>query len=397
MLRLPRSYVPSCLRLLPWLALCPVSCSNDPRADGESSGEAHEDGGLAGEVRHDASTAVRETGAQCGDGKDNDRNGKTDCDDASCQNAAKCASDGKPDVSYSNDGGSDACSTARADGIPRKLPVDVVWVIDDSLSMLDDITRVQQNMATFAQSLVQAGLDDYHIIVLNEPSLTAGAPWDAAVLGLDPARFFPVSVIAFNDCLTPTLASFSSWSGNLRPEAALHFIMVTDDNSLLSWSDFDAQMSMLVEGKPYTMHAIVDPPEHCLGSTRPGTAYWEAAESTGGQQRSICEADWLPTFKAIEDSIQSTAVLPCEFDIPEAAAGQTYDRTSVNVQHTLDGTSTPFKRKGSPDDCGTEVGWYYDDPANPMQVRLCPAACTRIETQGGAINIDFVCEDMVYL
>jgi hypothetical protein len=290
-----------------------------------------------------------------------------------------------------------ACSTAHGEGLSRKLPVDVVWVIDDSLSMLDDITRIQDNMAAFAQSLVQAGLDDYHIIVLNEPTLTLGAPWDASALGLDASRFFPVSVVAWNDCFTPALVSFDMYSANLRPDAALHFIMVTDDNSLMQWSDFKTQMEADLGGRKFTVHAIVDPPEHCLGSTQPGTAYWEAAMDTGGQQRSICEADWLPTFTALESSIQSTAVIPCQYQIPVPSDGQTYDRSAVNVQHVLDGTSTPFKRKASSADCGSETGWYYDDPTDPTQVLLCPAACALTDKQGGSINIDFVCNGQVFL
>ncbi len=63
----------------------------------------------------------------------------------------------------------------------------------------------------------------------------------------------------------------------------------------------------------------------------------------------------------------------------------------------LDDTSTPFKRKSSVDDCGTDTGWYYDDPDAPTQVLLCPAACDLTDQQGGSINIDFVCNGQVFL
>jgi hypothetical protein len=400
MLGISRQFMFRAAGLLPLaasLASLASGCSSDSPVHGDPGDDGEPDGGFTGSIRTDGSVpSAHETGTQCGDGKDNDKNGKTDCDDPSCASAAKCDTN-KPPVVTTNDGGDDACSTARSDGVPHKLPVDVVWVIDDSASMLDDITRVQQNMATFAQSLVQAGLDDYHIIVLNEPALTLGAPWNAAALGVDASRFFPLSVVAWNDCFTPALSAFSMYSADLRPEAALHFIMVTDDNSLMLWPSFKGQMDSLLGGKAYTVHAIVDPPQHCLGSTRPGTVYWDAAAATGGQQRSICEADWLPTFKALEDSIQSTAIIACQYDIPEPSDGQIYDRSAVNVQHVLGDTITPFKRKASVDDCGAEPGWYYDDPKNPTQVLLCPAACTMVESAGGSINIDFVCESMVYI
>lgn len=373
-------------------------CSSDDSPAGSDSPAGEQDTEDGGTTRRDAGNApTKETGAQCDDGLDNDKNGKTDCEEPACKSAASCAGDAGPKVIYSNDGGDDACSTARADGEPRKAPVDVVWVIDDSFSMLDDIMRVQQNMASFAKSLIDVGLDDYHIVVLNEPTLTLAAPWDAMALGLDPARFFPHPVVAFNDCFTPTVLTAADWSADLRPDAALHFIMVTDDNSLMSWSDFKAQMDPLLGGRDFTVHAIVDPPQHCLTSTQPGTAYLEAAMATGGTQASICEADWTPTFTAIEDSIQTSAIIPCAYEIPEPSGGQMYDRTSVNVQHVLDGMSAPYKRKDSLDACASEAGWYYDNPETPTQVLLCPAACAEVEQQGGSINIDFVCKAQVYL
>lgn len=370
-------------RALPLRGLClslllPLACSSDAKV-GSNPLETRED---------DGGSARTDSGAPTDSGRSNPD---------SCRGTSCDAGTHAHDAALDDPGDSGACKIARGDGISRKLPVDIVWVIDDSLSMLDDITRIQQNMASFAQSLVQVGLDDYHIIVLNEPTLTLAPPWDATALGLDPMRFFPVSVVAFNDCLTPTVASFSSWSGDLRPDAALHFIMVTDDDSLMSWPDFKAQMDPLLDGRKYTVHAIVDPPEHCLGSTRPGTAYWEAAAATGGQQRSICEGDWSPTFTAIEDSIQSTAQIPCSYAIPDLGYGQTYDWMQVNVQHTLDGASTPFRRKVSEDDCAADTGWYYDNADAPTQVLLCPAACSEVEQQGGSISIEFVCDGPVYL
>ncbi|MDB4984996.1 MAG: hypothetical protein JWN04_174 [Myxococcaceae bacterium] len=393
MLGLSRDFMSGASALL---SLFLLACSADPTGQ-DGTPEEPSDGGT---THSDGGASTRETALQCADGLDNDHNGKIDCADPSCKVAQNCGSSaGRGDAGTSIAGdASDACSTIHGDGLARKLPVDIVWVIDDSLSMLDDITRIQQNMATFADSLIQAGLDDYHIVVLNEPSLTLGAPWDANTLKLDATRFFPVSVVAWNDCFTPVLASFSMWSADIRPEAALHFIMVTDDNSLMQWPDFKMQMDTLLGGRKFTVHALVDPPQHCLGSTQPGTVYWEAAMATGGQQRSICEADWLPTFTAIESSIQTTAVIPCEYDIPVPSDGQTYNRSDVNVQHVLDGTATRFKRKLKLEDCGSETGWYYDDVLAPTQVLLCPAACALTDQQGGSVDIEFVCDpDQIYL
>ncbi|MFT3927804.1 MAG: hypothetical protein QM778_35075 [Myxococcales bacterium] len=358
------------------------ACSADPNPGTvvpDYPGSSRDGGGDGDGDLSDA----KETAKQCNDGKDNDDDGLSDCDDSDCEGVKACADNPGKFVSDSG-----ACNTAHGDGVARSAPVDIVWVIDDSFSMLDDIMRVQQNMASFAMSLVKAGLD-YHIVVLNAPA----AAWDAKTLGLEPARFLAVDAVTFNVCYTPAVGSFSSYSSMLRPDAALHFIMVTDDNDVMSWADFKSQMDTLVKGRKYTVHAIVDPPEHCATSTRPGTVYIDGAKATGGVQKSICEADWSPTFTAIENSIQKTAVIPCEYDIPEPTGGETYDRTKVNVLHSLNGTTTPFMRKASMADCGSDKGWYYDNPDDPKQVLLCPMACTFAESEGGSINLEFVCDE----
>jgi hypothetical protein len=383
---LPERFVALILPLSLGFAAC---AADDAGASATLLGPSTPPGSDA-QVAVDAGPALpsREDVALCGDQADNDRDGLFDCQDPDCISAPGCGRDGGTSTLDS----STACNTAHGDGVVTKTPVDVVWVIDDSLSMLDDITRVQQNMAAFASSLIMAGLD-YHIIVLNEPALTLGAAWDANQLHVDPTRFFPLSVIAWNDCYTPAVDSFAQWSSHLRPDASLHFIMVTDDNSFMSWTDFQTRMSGLLSGRHFTVHAIVDPPQHCLTSSQPGSVYWEGAMATGGQQRSICEADWTPTFAAIQDSIRATAVIPCQYAIPEPTGGATYDRSKVNVQYVANGTTTRFMRKPSMDGCGSDQGWYYDNPQNPTQVLLCPAACTFAEKQGGSINVEFVCNE----
>jgi hypothetical protein len=35
-------------------------------------------------------------------------------------------------------------------------------------------------------------------------------------------------------------------------------------------------------------------------------------------------------------------------------------------------------------DCGTQQAWYYDDPAMPTRIMLCPAACTSVRGDANA-------------
>jgi hypothetical protein len=46
--------------------------------------------------------------------------------------------------------------------------------------------------------------------------------------------------------------------------------------------------------------------------------------------------------------------------------------------------------------CGDKVGWYYDDPAKPTTVVLCPKACESVAA-GGSVDIAFGCKPIILL
>ena len=88
-------------------------------------------------------------------------------------------------------------------------------------------------------------------------------------------------------------------------------------------------------------------------------------------------------FEAALKAIQGQA-LGCTYSIPQPAKGQPVDPKKVNVQLTLaGGVPTVLKYNDTPAQCGAEGGWYYDDPANPTKIILCPATCTVVSGDKG--------------
>ena len=74
----------------------------------------------------------------------------------------------------------------------------------------------------------------------------------------------------------------------------------------------------------------------------------------------------------------------CEFPMPPAPDGMTINYEDVRVSYTRgDGTSEALTRVADAAAC-TDGAWYYDDPAMPTEVRLCPALCTRVQADEGA-------------
>jgi hypothetical protein len=79
----------------------------------------------------------------------------------------------------------------------------------------------------------------------------------------------------------------------------------------------------------------------------------------------------------------------CMFTIPLPTEGDP-DFTRVNVVLT-DQTETIYN-VGTEAACDpTTGGWYYDNPADPHMILLCPATCTQVQTTGWSIHVALGC------
>jgi hypothetical protein len=46
--------------------------------------------------------------------------------------------------------------------------------------------------------------------------------------------------------------------------------------------------------------------------------------------------------------------------------------------------------------CGQKGGWYYDDPANPTKIIMCPTTCAALQGDvGGKVEVIFGCETVI--
>jgi hypothetical protein len=73
--------------------------------------------------------------------------------------------------------------------------------------------------------------------------------------------------------------------------------------------------------------------------------------------------------------------LSCDLDVPtNDERGMKIDPHLINVNYSSgDGSMKELGYVDSPAACGSELAWYYDDPANPTQIHLCEAACTTVK------------------
>lgn len=394
--------------LLVLLAACLLSaagCTTQP------PGGRRGDAGLGG----DGSAGGGETGAQCGDGIDNDMDGLTDCDEISCIGMGPCAA---RDAGPLPDTGFAGCEAVEVTAMTALAPVDIVWVIDNSGSMSGEAMIIQMNMNNFAASIAASGID-YHVVVVT----AAGFVNVPAPLGTDTERFLRREVdVQSHNALERALADYPNYASFLRPSALTHFIFVTDDEAEGTLADgFRSQMMMNL-GHSFVAHVIASPPgsRHCPtagfcppfpemnGCTGPngdaadnGQQYWNLATATGGQRLNICTPDWSGLFTTLVASIAIPTPIPCEFDLPDPPDGMTFDRMRVNVVYTpsTGGGPITFPFVGTPDGASCPVdgeGWFYDDPMMPTRILLCPSTCSRVTADdAGSVNIALGCETLI--
>jgi len=119
------------------------------------------------------------------------------------------------------------------------------------------------------------------------------------------------------------------------------------------------------------------------------------AQAGGTGQATIVSAgnaaqEFLDALNAIRGSIG------CTYKIPVGPDGTT-DFTKVNVAFTPDGgTKEDFPQVGSAADCVGTKAWYYDDPNNPTQIVLCPAACDLVTNSKGKVDVLLGCPTIVH-
>jgi len=104
----------------------------------------------------------------------------------------------------------------------------------------------------------------------------------------------------------------------------------------------------------------------------------------------------ISAFVQEMQNIQGT-VLSCEFLIPDVGDGD-FDPGKVNVVYTPGDGSPPetIPQAPTPADCGDESGWFYDNPANPTKISLCPGICDVVQADNMAqVNVAFGCPTII--
>ncbi|MBI2394887.1 MAG: hypothetical protein HYV09_35285 [Deltaproteobacteria bacterium] len=301
-----------------------------------------------------------------------------------------------------DDAGGSSCAAKSFAAEPSIAPVDIVWVVDSSGSMDNEAKRVQDNLNEFSTAMGKVGID-WHVVMITSSAFVKVPP----PLGTSPQYMFIDRMVNSNEPLQVLLDEHPKYGSFLRPLAVTHLVGVTDDESDLAAEAFYKAMQAKL-GKHFKFHAIASekvaptftnpegacqtsgwPPE---GAAAPGIQYYKLADATGGLKFSICTADWSGLFKTLTAAVAVAAKLPCTFTLPKPESGE-IDPTKVNVVFTSgSGAKDTLVYVGNKDACTAAGGWYYDDPAKPTAVNLCPSTCTTVSgDKAGKVDVALGC------
>lgn len=339
-----------------------------------------------------------------------------------------------------------ACGSVRAQATLVKAPVDVIFVIDNSGSMQDEILAVQSNINTNFANIIQTSGIDYRIIMISrhgnanpDESICVQAPLasnaSCSPLPAQPgntARFYHYSVeIDSHNSFSKIISTYNTadefnlapngWKAWLRPNAYKTFVEITDDENTTAPQDTAAKFETALfaldtVNKPfgtaakrnYIFHAIVGLVENnpvtaawlptdplkttvCTGNgdtvSATGQEHQKLARTTGGLRFPICQYTKFDTvFQTVAAGVVSGAQIACDFNVPAPPPMKEYILSTAQLEY--------FPGDGSPSKILTQVANQGACSADSFYIQnnhvyLCGTTCTEVQASQGA-RIEFL-------
>jgi len=318
----------------------------------------------------------------------------------------------------------DECVGVNESARNMRGPADVVFAIDNTPSMYNEIEELRANMNRFSDMVEAEGLnlnivlvacrteecigdhDNWYTVCIDPPVGSGACPDDDS----NPPQYLHVdNRIESLKALENIVGTYSDWSSMLRDESAKHVVVISDDNDEWGATQFNdaftALDSRLVGYYFHSIFSYLGKEDACAAGGDPccdyaapsgeGTVYRDLVTLTDGVSGNLCLQDFDPVFDALAGAVVESATLSCEWAIPEPPEDEELAPNLVNVEF-VDGDGDPhlIHRVDSEAQCDmVEQGWYYDDPDEPTHIHVCPQTCTWIQGQEGSqMRIVFGCE-----
>lgn len=124
----------------------------------------------------------------------------------------------------------------------------------------------------------------------------------------------------------------------------------------------------------------------------------DAVAAAGGTDKALIVSGADTGKKFLDALNEIRGAVGCTYKIPVPAGGEKVDFNRVNVAFTpVGGAQEIYPKVDGAAACLGTKSWYYDNPTNPTQIILCPAACDQVENTpgGGKTDVAIGCETVV--
>lgn len=338
-----------------------------------------------------------------------------------------------------NDDTGEICRSISEEAKKTYEPVDIVFAVDTSGSMVDEAAQVQANINSFGQQIFDSGIDA-HVVMLAAspflilPSICVPAPLGSGMCPADTklpnyfhyAQPTPPGPIESVDGARKLIELFPVYKPHLRAGVRKFIVIVTDDDSrnlmdssgdagkyhnnpngfIADYTAVDPMMSDGMGGRTWKMSGIYAY-SACSNGVQVGQVWKQIVTTTGGVSGDICNCGFgnpacAPTFQKVFDElatkiIQGSQPLKCHWKIPEPPMGEKLDPGYVNVEFLDQDVGIPetIYHVQNQADCDAKLGgWYYDSNVDPKNIILCPLSCNKVSAagEGSKINLLFGCK-----
>ncbi|MGH1344619.1 MAG: vWA domain-containing protein [Nannocystales bacterium] len=286
------------------------------------------------------------------------------------------------------------------------LPADIIFVVDNSGSMTFEAAQVQERLNDFSTQIIDSGIDVHVVLISSYPNSGNGICIDPP-LGAGGCPGSDTNLPLFNhvnrqvsssSAWADILNTAAQWTPFMRAESSKHVVVISDDDPNISAEAFNTGFTGLDPTYAEYIHHSVVSHSNCPTAADIGQPYIDLTNDRGGVAADLCDQDFQAVFDALSTEVIGGTQLACEFEIPEPPNGESFDPDKVNVEFN-DGLGgiLPIPRVDSAAECAAVLdGWYYDNPAAPTRIVMCPQTCEEAQVaKNGSISIAFGCETIV--
>lgn len=302
-------------------------------------------------------------------------------------------------------GTGESCAATSSEA--NLVPVNMFIMFDKSASMNDDFkwTNASKALIDFFQNQGSAGLrvalrffpdvgcddSDCTTNTCDQP-LVALAPLtaDAAPTDVQEGKLVAAVQNKKPDGITPmysALGGAEKWATayeTAHPTEKTVVVLVTDGDPTgcdTNVTDISLLAVVAKNSKGILTYAVG------LEGSNLNTIHKIATAGGTGLGFSIGNGNASAELLAALQAIQGSQVA-CDFVMPiMGSMGEKIDPALVNVNYTPGsmGAATTFGQVAKQADCAGKMdAWYYDNPAKPTPISLCPATCTNVHADNKA-------------